>query len=190
MNKSELRKRALERRNLVSMSEQEKWSKMIQEKISLSPWYHEADVVLSYAAFRSEVDTEWLNSKIIQDGKRLYLPKTYVKKHYMEIYDLKDLAELEFGYQGIQEPIGDTVAFCDRKETSKKVLMLMPGVAFDCNRNRIGYGGGYYDQYLLEFGELIQRKILLAYDCQKVANIQVEQCDISPDEIITEKEIY
>jgi len=120
MNKSELRKRALERRNLVSMSEQEKWSKMIQEKISLSPWYHEADVVLSYAAFRSEVDTEWLNSKIIQDGKRLYLPKTYVKKHYMEFYEVKDLAELEFGYQGIQEPIGDTVAFCDRKETSKK----------------------------------------------------------------------
>ena len=67
-------------------------------------------------------------------------------------------------------------------------LIIMPGVAFDRYGNRIGYGGGYYDKYLLNIKEDI-KKIALAYDIQVIDDIHREKHDIKVDCIITEKEI-
>ena len=66
-------------------------------------------------------------------------------------------------------------------------FMLMPGVAFDVKRNRIGYGGGYYDKYLA-YSEKIY-KAALAYECQIFEALPCEEHDLKPDIIITEKRI-
>lgn len=186
MNKGELRRKALEQRNLLEENQRKKASEIIQNKILLSSWYKEADIILSYASFRSEVDTEFLNTRILQDGKQLYLPKTYVQEKRMEFFEVTKLEELVCGYQGIQEP-RETHCYFSKRETSDcKVFMLMPGVAFDRKGNRIGYGGGYYDRYLSQYDRKIHYKTLLAYSCQEVEEIETEECDISPNEIITE----
>lgn len=183
MNKKELRKKALENRESILQKDREKWSLQIQREVRNSVWYKEAEAVLSYASFRSEVDTKLINEWILEDGKVLYLPKTYADKKYMEFYQVKELCSLQDGYQGIQEPQEN----CPFVGKEKKVLMLMPGVAFDKNHNRIGYGGGYYDRYLQCHGERISHTMLLAFSVQEVELIECEDCDIKPDEIIIEQ---
>ena len=65
--------------------------------------------------------------------------------------------------------------------------MLMPGVAFDADKNRIGYGGGFYDRYLEQYGNKIKDKVMLAFSCQRVSKIDVELTDIQPDRVVTER---
>ncbi len=62
--------------------------------------------------------------------------------------------------------------------------MLMPGVAFDKYRNRIGYGKGFYDKYLQDKKELSIRTIAIGHQCQMVEEIPVMDNDIKPGQII------
>ena len=66
---------------------------------------------------------------------------------------------------------------------------IIPGVAYDINRNRIGYGGGYYDRFLESVKDYPVDTVAVGYDIQIVDNIQAESTDIKPDLIITEKRI-
>jgi 5-formyltetrahydrofolate cyclo-ligase len=186
-DKSVLRKRMLKLRDSLSTEKRVKWSLEIGEKIRSSEEYKTAKIIFSYASFSSEVSTETLNQWVLEDGKALYLPKTYVKKHEMEFYHVTDLAQLEHGYQGILEPKESLAArWTPTEEIPESLLMLMPGVAFDERGNRIGYGGGYYDRYLEKYGAYIGKKEMLAFLCQKTGIIPAEESDISPDYIITD----
>ena len=64
----------------------------------------------------------------------------------------------------------------------------MPGVAFDTNRNRVGYGGGYYDRYLKSHPQL--RTLALAFDMQVLFEVPAEEQDIKPQLLVTETNIY
>ena len=72
----------------------------------------------------------------------------------------------------------------------QKVMMWMPGAAFDAKRNRIGYGGGYYDRYLAGMPECELCTAALGFSCQIIEEIPVQRHDIAPDLVITEMEIY
>jgi len=67
-------------------------------------------------------------------------------------------------------------------------LIIVPGVAFDLNLNRIGYGKGYYDRFLSKVSKNVP-KIALAYDFQVLESISEGENDIKMDMIITEKRI-
>ena len=67
-------------------------------------------------------------------------------------------------------------------------LMIMPGVAFDTNRNRVGYGGGYYDRYLESHPQL--HTLALAFDMQVLFEVPAEEQDIKPQLLVTETNIY
>lgn len=188
MKKSEVRRQALLKRDAIPFADREQWSGEIQQRVRNHPWYREADIVLSYAAFRSEVSTKEINQWILEDGKQLFLPKTFADRQVMEFYRVCDLHELSAGYQGILEPPEREALVqqnlpCDRS----RGLMLMPGAAFDREGNRIGYGGGYYDRYLAAVGENACRTMLLAFSEQKVEQIDVEKYDRKPDMIMTNK---
>ena len=66
--------------------------------------------------------------------------------------------------------------------------MILPGVAFDKDCHRIGYGGGFYDRYLAAHPKL--KKIALAFSFQIFEEVAWEEFDISPEMIITEDNIY
>ena len=89
---------------------------------------------------RSEVETTEINRKIRESGKALYLPKTYADRKEMAFYRVYSDADLIPGYQGILEP-QEKEPFTEKLVSLKpeKVLMLMPGAAFDDKGNRIGY---------------------------------------------------
>ena len=187
MEKEEGRRLALERRNAISDKDRERWSFEIQKKVRQQEWYRQSDIVLSYVSFRSEVSTGKINEWILEDGKQLFLPRTYADRHCMEFYGVTDLSLLSAGYQGIPEPVESESHFSalERQNFSgENVLLIMPGVAFDKERNRIGYGGGYYDRYLSAHGEWITNTIMLAFAEQEIPVIKSELCDRKPERII------
>ena len=112
------------------------------------------------------------------DGKKVYAPKV-LSKTDMEFYCLSDVDDLVSGYMGIMEPSDS----CEKANT-RNGLFIMPGLAFDYDFHRIGYGGGFYDRYLSEDNTFI--KAALAFDFQLLESIPYEEHDLKPDYIVTQ----
>ena len=142
--------------------------------------YLKAKSIFIYLSFGSEINTKKIVSKALKDKKEIYIPKIYKEDKVMKAVRLKSFNDLKENSIGILEPIDDN-DYIDKKEID---LILVPGVVFDLNGNRIGYGGGYYDRYLQDIKE-ISNKVVLAYDLQIVESIKPEIHDISFDYIIT-----
>jgi 5-formyltetrahydrofolate cyclo-ligase len=75
-------------------------------------------------------------------------------------------------------------------EEGRRYLLILPGIAFDENRNRLGYGGGYYDRFLEKYAGYDIYKLMLAYELEKVDKLPVESYDIPSDKVITEVNVY
>ncbi len=219
MEKKEIRKLMISRRDALSENERYEFSDRIAERLFSITEYINAMTVLSYASFGSEVITDKINRRIIEDGKKLYLPKVYMKEHRMRFIRVEDMdTDMAPGAMGIREPIEDEdktffmmnmrdVGYdpecrdvSDRvdipcknvrsyKETPDEILVIMPCVAFDGSGNRLGYGGGFYDRFLSDFPDLISNTVLLAYEAQRAENIPIEPCDIKPKLFLTERGI-
>lgn len=195
ISKEKVRKKAVETRDSIDEESRQQKSEEISKKILEADWFKEADIVLSYHAFRSEVEVDALNRAVLTQGKKLYLPKTYVKEKQIRFFEITDLSKLKRGYQKIWEPTGEEPEFSFEtvKEEQKKVLMIMPGTAYDARGYRMGYGGGYYDRYLnaheAEWKMIDFMTVFAAFSEQKMILIPGERCDVKPDVIVTEKEI-
>ncbi len=195
ISKEKVRKKAVETRDSIDEESRQQKSEEIAKKILEADWFKEADIVLSYHAFRSEVEVDTLNRAVLTQGKKLYLPKTYVKEKQIRFFEITDLSKLKRGYQKIWEPTGEEPEFSFEtvKEEQKKVLMIMPGTAYDARGYRMGYGGGYYDRYLnaheAEWKIIDFMTVFAAFSEQKMILIPGERCDVKPDVIVTEKEI-
>lgn len=195
ISKEKVRKKAVETRDSMDEESRQQKTEKIAKKILEADWFKEADIVLSYHAFRSEVEVDVLNRAVLTQGKKLYLPKTYVKEKQIRFFEITDLSKLKRGYQKIWEPTGEEPEFSFEtvKEEQKKVLMIMPGTAYDARGYRMGYGGGYYDRYLnaheAEWKMIDFMTVFAAFSEQKMILIPGERCDVKPDVIVTEKEI-
>lgn len=195
ISKEKVRKKAVETRDSIDEESRQQKSEEIAKKILEADWFKEADIVLSYHAFRSEVEVDALNRAVLTQGKKLYLPKTYVKEKQIRFFEITDLSKLKRGYQKIWEPTGEEPEFSFEtvKEEQKKVLMIMPGTAYDARGYRMGYGGGYYDRFLnaheAEWKMIDFMTVFAAFSEQKMILIPGERCDVKPDVIVTEKEI-
>ena len=179
MTKKEMRKKMLSLRDSLSEKERREKSREIAKRLF---------TLEAYQSFRSEVETTEMNQKIRESGKSLYLPKTYADRKEMAFYRVYSDADLIPGYQGILEP-QEKEPFTEELVSLKpeKVLMLMPGAAFDDKGNRIGYGGGYYDRFLSQMGRYIGNRFMLAFEMQRVKEVEAEACDIRVNRILTDR---
>lgn len=193
ISKEKVRNKALEIRDHLDEGWRLEKSHMIMENVLASELYKRADIILSYSSFRSEVETHEFNRFVLDAGKKLYLPKTLPAKKQLCFYRVEDLGRLKKGYQGILEPEESESAeelFAGEKASSGgEILMIMPGAGFDGNGYRVGYGGGYYDRYLEQFGDCFTSLFIAFYE-QKTLNIPVEKCDVKPDYIMTQKGFF
>lgn len=184
-----LRKETLAKRDRLSETERLQYSRQILKKVTALPEYQTADWILAYASFRSEVDTKELIDRALADRKRVLLPK--VEGSEMRFWEIRSREELKEGFRGIMEPEPDEKQIPEKDAfRGQKVMMWMPGAAFDAKRNRIGYGGGYYDRYLAGMPECELCTAALGFSCQIIEEIPVQRHDIAPDLVITEMEIY
>lgn len=178
-NKSTLRLEILEKRNQLSPKDIQEKSDIICNKVIASPQFKLADTILVYMPIKSEVLTIPLIKHAWSLNKCVGLPKTQGEK--MEFYEVYNFNDLTLGKFNVLEPLPT------RLIETQNALLIMPGVVFDKQKNRIGYGKGFYDRYLKQYPKF--ETMALAFECQIVDKIMSESHDILPDYLITERQI-
>lgn len=186
--KKEIRKELLQKRNTLTEREWEKYSTLITNQLLASEYYKEADTLLIYASYQKEALTYNIMEHAFHVGKKVFCPKV-LSPGVMEFYEITSLDDLVCGYKNIPEPKSQDSGFAVSDENISNILMIMPFVGFDTDKNRLGYGGGYYDRYLQRFPQL--KRIGLGFECQRYEdNIPTEETDMKPNYIITETGIF
>ena len=179
--KKELRKEALAKRDAMLLEEREEKSRRITAHILQSEAYENAKRVFTFVSMGSEVETREIMAQAWKDGKIVAVPKTE-KGREMYFLSIESLEDLKEGRFGVMEPLGEKE---DALIPEKGDLFLVPGALFDRKKNRIGYGGGYYDTYFEKYKGY--GKIGLAFQSQvHTALLPVEETDIPLDDIVTE----
>lgn len=143
---------------------------------------YEADVVLVYASYNSEVSTYGIISKLLNMGKILALPRCE-KNGIMNFHTINSLDELTTGSYNIPEPSGITPITC----FTDKTVCIVPGLAFTEKGERLGYGGGFYDRFLALFPEIYT--IALAYEEVITDELPVMPYDFKVNTIATEERL-
>lgn len=183
-DKKILRQKMRKMRNALTQEEIDIRSRQITEQLLQSAMYKKCTHICVYEAFRNEVSCQYIIEQAFQDGKCVYLPVTDEATKTMEFYEITEDTIYREGNYGIREP--DLHEHL--KTLQEKALILMPGLAFDRNKHRLGYGGGYYDKYLSLHKEHIT--VALCYNFQMVDELPYEGHDILPDYIVSENEIF
>lgn len=175
MNKQELRRTIRERKRAMTEEEIVERSNALAEKFYHTPAYQAASTIYGYLPYNQEVRTVPMLQRALDDGKRVAVPKVYGEE--MRFIYLEDLTQVSKGYAGIPEPIADAPVAED-----KQALVLMPGLAFDPQGHRIGYGGGFYDKFLAK--EPHHPTLALCYEFQMQAHLDTEEFDIPVDTVL------
>ena len=181
MNKKELRKIMIEKRDNIYKEEKAVMDKNIIFSLKEKEFYKNSENIFIYLGFGSEIDTKSYIQDFINDGKHIFIPRTDIKTKKMEAVEITSLDGLKENKYGILEPDNNKEEFYKNNLD----LIILPGVAFDHSGRRVGYGGGYYDRYLEDIDKRII-KVALIYDFQLLENVPAEEHDIKADYIITE----
>ncbi len=182
-HKQKLRAIIQKKRKNLSARERQKKSRAAAERFFRCPHYKNASAILAYYPFRSEIDTTMVIQKALSDHKKIMLPKVHQNKLQL-FYTLDLKTQLQKGTYGIMEPVQKK---CVPAKIEDIDLVLVPGVAFDRNLNRLGYGGGFYDRLLARLSPEV-KKIVLCFHIQLVPQVPTLDHDIKVDMIITESE--
>lgn len=157
-------------------------SRPVTEKVINSDDFQKTDVILTYMEYNQELITHAIMTKAWEMGKRVAVPKVINK--VMEFYYIESFDDVYKGYMGILEP------YKLEKASDEKALVIVPGLAFDLRFNRIGYGGGFYDDFFERYSDRNYIKMGLAYDFQIIDKIPCEEHDKKVDMLITPKAFY
>ena len=175
MDKKELRRVIREKKRAMTEEQIASASERLRELFAASNAYAQAKSIYGYLPYNQEVRTVPILEQAIRDGKRVAVPKCYGDE--MRFIWMEDLSQVEKGYAGIPEPISDGPVADDQT-----ALVLMPGLAFDPQGHRIGYGGGFYDRFLA--AEPNHPTLVLCYDFQMLEHLETEEFDIPVDAVL------
>ena len=177
MSKNKLRKRILRIRKKKYFKI--KIGKNFLNKILLKINFSKKKIIGGYFPINFEIDCLQILNKINTKGYSISLP-IIKKNRQMDFYKWEVNNPLTINSLGIPQPIKLKKVYPD--------IIFVPIVAFDKCRNRIGYGGGFYDRYLEKISKIKNCKIFgLAFSHQKVNKIKVVKFDRKLDLILTEK---
>ena len=175
MDKKELRRSIREQKRAMTEAEIVRRSEALGQLFIRSDAYKNAKTIYGYLPYNQEVRTVPMLEQAMRDGKRVAVPKCYGDE--MKFIYLEDLSKVEKGYANIPEPIADGPIAED-----PTALVLMPGLAFDPEGHRIGYGGGFYDKFLS--AEPGHPTLALCYAFQMLPRLETEAHDIPVDTVL------
>lgn len=175
MDKKELRRQIREQKRAMTEDDIRRRSEALAAKFYASEAYQNAKTIYGYLPYNQEVRTVPMLEQAIRDGKRVAVPKVYGEE--MKFLYLDDMTQVAKGYAGIPEPIADEPVAED-----KTALVLMPGLAFDPQGHRVGYGGGFYDKFLAAEPE--HPTLALCYEFQFLPSLETEEHDIPIDYVL------
>ncbi|MDO5117086.1 MAG: 5-formyltetrahydrofolate cyclo-ligase [Eggerthellaceae bacterium] len=152
--KKALRKELLASRAALGDDARASIDASIAENVFALQQYKDASIVFAYASFSDEVDTWRIIDRALSDGKTVVLPRVVPKTRLMRWFTVSSRDELSRSAWGIEEPEIDASKEVDVSALSNEnvSLVLVPALAFDAACFRLGYGGGFYDTFLKDFG--------------------------------------
>lgn len=177
--KNLMRDSILKKRNSLSEEEIKEFSSRISNKLMDIEPLLRAKSIMGFASIRNEVDLSLFLEKEKKKGKTILLPKV-VENGNIEAIEFKGWEYTSPGSFGIREPRGPVFS------PEEIDVILVPGLVFDPNGYRLGYGKGYYDRFLTRLG----KKTFLCgvcYEFQVVENVFPHGADVPVDWIVTEK---
>lgn len=183
MEKKDIRKQIFAQRAKVSEAFVQQQSTLIAEKIFALPQFLGASCIYVYMDYNKEASTRAIIEEAWRLGKKVAAPKVFGEDmRYFYIYSYEDVAP---GYFNIPEP--------DEKRNLEEAadedaLLLVPGVAFDKDRHRCGYGKGFYDRYLSRHTQHVT--VAMALDFQVGEQVPADAHDICPQILVTPTAIY
>lgn len=187
--KRRLRREALARRNALTPAEIEERSTVIARQVMRLPAYQRARARLLFMSVGSEVLTDGLIANSLRVGARVVLPRVVGPEEALVLHEVCDLErDVAPGWMGIPEPIP---GHCPEYSPEQVDFILVPGLAFDRQGGRLGYGGGYYD-YILNLRSDLQDSggvVAVAFALQIVDEVPRESWDARVPIIVTEDEI-
>ena len=175
MDKMSLRRQIREQKRAMTPEQIQSASEKLGVLFFETECYRQAKTIYGYLPYNQEVRTIPILEQAIKDGKKVAVPKVYGEE--MKFIYLDDFSRVEKGYAGIPEPVADQPVAED-----KSALVLMPGLAFDREGHRIGYGGGFYDKFLS--GEPEHPTVALCYGFQMMDHLETEEFDIPVDVVL------
>lgn len=146
-----------------------------------SELYRDSESIMLYMPIRNEVDTRYIMERALADGKRVILPHTDRETGVITPVLLGEDTSLTLGAFSIPEP-SDTEAVAEDEID----LVIVPGLAYDRQGARLGFGKGCYDGFLRDIRAV---KVGLCYDFQLVGSLPTDTHDVPVDYILTERGI-
>lgn len=182
--KQKLRAQSLLERESLPRDELSRRSRLIQLKALDCPPYLGARTVVLYSPMGNEVATEAIRDHALGLNKKLFYPKVGRDKD-LGLIQIRAAEELQPGTAGILEPTGDRPLTA---ADTARLVVFVPGVAFDLDGNRLGRGWGWYDRVLSPLHDK-GTLVALAYEFQVLERVPAERWDQRVHYIITEKRI-
>ncbi len=184
--KQEVRQKLLERLLSLTKNEIKRRSKNVEDKLSELPLYKKAKVIMVYYPLRGEVD---ILSKVRRDlgNKRFCFPVMDLEAKNLRIFEITNLDQ-DFipGSRGVMQPDTERTKEVDIKEID---MVVVPGLAFDKEKNRLGRGAGFYDRFLQNI-TTPTKKVGIAFEFQILENLPTNlSWDQKVDTIVSEKVI-
>ena len=180
MEKKEIRKKYKMLRNKMSEMEVKEKSDRICQNIISSNLFQQAEKMLVYAPLGNEVDICPVMEEGWRQQKRIAFPKVFGET--MRYFEISSFSQLEEGTFHVMEPV----------ETNpidwEEALVLVPGVAFDRQGSRMGYGKGYYDRFFEGKTDCV--KVGVAYELQVADQLPTEENDLPMEYLVTEKGVW
>lgn len=170
---------------ISELSEEKKRTESSALCLAILPHIPEGSTVCAYYPLDSEVDISPLLDELMLRGDSVFLPSS--EKDVLTFRQIEGLGDVHRGTFGIPEPMGSAKDLSDGGAD----IVLVPGRAFDAFGNRLGRGGGTYDRWIHQQRDINSktRYIGIAFSCQVVSKIPIDDHDEPMDAIATEDDI-
>ncbi|WP_167511384.1 5-formyltetrahydrofolate cyclo-ligase [Pseudobutyrivibrio xylanivorans] len=143
-----------------------------------------ASIFLCFYPFGSEVNLIPFYDKLLKENKSLYFPVSNIDNHKLTFYRITDLnKDFTRGTFGIMEPN----LSLSQLEAFDNIIAITPGLIFDENCNRCGYGAGFYDRFFTKHTNI--KKIGIAFHQQVIDNLETKEWDVPLDYIVTDNRL-
>lgn len=184
MYKRKLRLQILERLNQLSEEEKTEIENLLISHLIHSKLFQKSSVIGTTFSQPFEWNTKPIMEKAWEENKTVVVPKTYPMKRQLTFFEVHKDSELEVGYGNILEPKEEYSKKYDKNEID---LLIVPGIVFDEYGYRIGFGGGYYDRFLIDYK---RTTVSIASKRQMIEKIPIQPYDIPVDFLVTEDGFY
>lgn len=179
MDKKQLRQTIRHSLKKLTIDQYYQKSDFIRKRFLNEPYIEGNTIALTISNY-PEVDTIKIIEKLWSLGKRVAVPRCLPKTREMNFYIIDNFEQLETVYMDLKEPIPEKTELIPPDLID---VIVVPGIVYDENGYRVGYGGGYYDRYLQNYNGTL---VSLAFNEQIVNLVPKESHDIPVQFIITE----